>query len=106
VTVERQRWCRALLVCTTCRIVVATGPVCEREPLAAYELGRVDAARGPLHIGVCAGGILDVLLEEVPNSPPPGGGSYETDSSRSSAYVPYETGRGRRGQSARGLRAV
>lgn len=108
-TVERQRWCRALLICTTCRVVVATGPVCEREPLAAYELGRVDAAVGPLHLGVCAGGALDVVLEEVPNEPPESG-PYVPEASRSSAS--YETGGGRRGSSppaaaaARGLRLV
>jgi hypothetical protein len=71
---------RALLVCTTCKIVVATGPTCEREPLAAYELGRLDRVMsvGPLHLGTCAGGTIDVQLEEVPNpdptrapSPPP-----------------------------------
>jgi hypothetical protein len=97
VVIERQRWVRASLWCTTCRIVVAVGPVCEREPLAAYELGRVDhaASAGPLHLGVCAGGALDVLLEEVPNPPP--GESYETVSSRSSTRS-YETGGGRRGR--------
>ena len=70
-TVERDRWCRALLVCTTCKTVVATGPACEREPLAAFELGRMaQITEKILHLGVCAGGALDVQLEEVPNQPP------------------------------------
>lgn len=72
-TVERDRWVRALLVCTTCKIVVATGPACEREPLAAFELGRVSTiTESILHLGVCAGGALDVQLEEVPNDAPDG----------------------------------
>jgi len=71
VTLVRQRWCRALLVCTTCKVVVATGPTCEREPLAAFELGRLaTVTESILHLGICAGGVLDVQLEEVPNPPP------------------------------------
>jgi hypothetical protein len=62
---------RAQLVCTTCRIVVATGPACEREPLAAFELGRLAGiTESILHLGICAGGALDVRLEEVPNPAP------------------------------------
>jgi hypothetical protein len=40
--------------------------------MAAYELGRADAVThgGILHLGVCAGGALDVTIEEVPNPAP------------------------------------
>lgn len=70
-TVERLRWCRALLVCTTCKIVVAVGPTCEHPPMAAFELGRAaGTTEAILHLGVCAGGVLDVQVEEVPNPPP------------------------------------
>jgi hypothetical protein len=71
VVIERDRWVRAVLVCTTCRVDVATGPACDREPIAAFELGRMaQITESILHMGVCAGGVLDVRLEEVPNAPP------------------------------------
>ena len=75
-TVVRTRMFRAVLSCGTCRIVVALGPPCEYEPLAAYELGRADHASsaGVLHLGVCGGGTLHVTVEEVPNEPPPARG--------------------------------
>lgn len=71
-TLVRERLFRAILTCTTCRIVVAVGPPSSREPLAAYELGRADGIcnAGILHLGICAGGALDVSIEEVPNQPP------------------------------------
>ena len=73
VTTVRHRLFRAVLSCGTCRCALAVGPACEYEPLAAYELGRVDAAAsaGVLHLGVCGGGALQVTVEEVPNDPPP-----------------------------------
>lgn len=80
ITLERARPFRAILTCTTCRVVVAVGPAAEYEPRAAYELGIVAGAAGVHHLGVCAGGALDVTIEEVPNPPP--GGSYETGASR------------------------
>lgn len=69
ITLVRSRLFRAVLSCTTCRIAVAVGPAAECEPLAAYELGRADAVThgGVLHLGICAGGALDVSIEEVPN---------------------------------------
>lgn len=69
----RHRLFRAILSCTTCRVAVAVGPACAYEPLAAYELGRADCASnaGPLHLGVCGGGNLEVSVEEVANNPPP-----------------------------------
>jgi hypothetical protein len=72
ITLVRERLFRAILTCTTCRIVVAVGPTSSHEPLAAYELGRADGAcnAGILHLGVCAGGALDVSIEEVPNPAP------------------------------------
>ena len=75
-SVVRARLFRAVLSCGTCRCAVAVGPACEYEPLAAYELGRADglANAGVLHLGVCAGGALQVTVEEVPNNPPPRGG--------------------------------
>jgi len=39
--------------------------------MAAYELGRSPASfEGVRHLGVCAGGALDVAIEEVPNPAP------------------------------------
>lgn len=72
ITFVRSRLFRAVLTCTTCRIAVAVGPAAECEPMAAYELGRADAVThgGILHLGVCAGGALDVTIEEVPNPAP------------------------------------
>ncbi len=69
--IERDHWVRAILFCTTCKVDVATGPPCEREPLASFELGRMaGVTEAILHLGICAGGALDVRLEDVPNPPP------------------------------------
>lgn len=71
ITLVRERQFRAVLTCTTCRVVVALGPPSPREPLAAYELGRSPAGfEGVKHLGCCAGGALDVSIEEVPNPSP------------------------------------
>jgi hypothetical protein len=74
ISVVRQRQFRAVLSCGTCRCAVAIGPLCDFEPLAAYELGRLDGVTcaGVLHLGVCGGGALRVTIEEAPNNPPPG----------------------------------
>lgn len=63
-TFERQPQFRAVLTCTTCKVVVAVGPPAPREPLAAYALG--GGLEGPIHLGTCAGGALDVTIEEAP----------------------------------------
>ena len=40
--------------------------------MAAFELGRAaGTTEAILHLGICAGGHLDVICEEVPNPPPP-----------------------------------
>lgn len=93
-TLERARPFRAILTCTTCRVVVAVGPAAEYEPRAAFELGIVAGAAAVHHLGVCAGGALDVAIEDLP---------YETGTS--SSPVPYETEPGA-GRAARGLKPV
>ena len=72
----RSRLFRAILTCTTCRATVFVGDPAEHEPLAAYLLGFTDGQRliGAAHVGTCAGGALDVAIEELPDptgSPPP-----------------------------------
>lgn len=73
ITLVRERVFRAVLTCTTCRVVVAVGPAAEYEPRAAYELGIAAGAAGVQHLGVCGGGALDVTIEEIepphPTSP-------------------------------------
>ncbi len=83
--VDRVRWCRSLLICTTCKIIVATGPTAEHEQMAAFELGRAaGTTEAILHLGICAGGHLDVICEEVPN-PPPGELTFHPDDEEQSA---------------------
>jgi hypothetical protein len=75
VTFERDRLFRAVLTCTTCRTTVAIGPIADYEPRAAYELGLMGRALGVHHLGTCAGGALEVTIEEVPGRTPPSPGS-------------------------------
>lgn len=62
------RICRATLTCTTCKTVVVVGPPVTGSPAeAAYLLGVTDGGTCLVrHFGICAGGALEVTVEELP----------------------------------------
>jgi len=59
---------RAVVTCTTCRTVVVVGPETDNGdcvpfclPVEMWPSGQT----GPRHMGKCAGGVLQVTVEEV-----------------------------------------
>jgi hypothetical protein len=72
--VVRDWWWRALVSCTTCKEVVIVGPATPRGAYwACYLVGFTDSSiRSSLkHMGKCAGGALEVVIESMPPTPAP-----------------------------------